>query len=84
MTDTLNRNARCHCGSGKKYKNCHGAAPAGRSARKIPIGYLLAGAAVLAVVVFALMNQSGVTTPPGSAPPGKVWSAEHGHWHDAP
>jgi hypothetical protein len=22
--------------------------------------------------------------PPGEAPPGKVWSAEHGHWHDAP
>lgn len=22
--------------------------------------------------------------PPGEAPPGKVWSPEHGHWHDAP
>jgi len=22
--------------------------------------------------------------PPGAAPPGKVWSVEHGHWHDAP
>ena len=22
--------------------------------------------------------------PPGPAPEGKVWSAEHGHWHDAP
>lgn len=21
--------------------------------------------------------------PPGEAPPGKVWSPEHGHWHDA-
>lgn len=21
---------------------------------------------------------------PGPAPPGKVWSADHGHWHDAP
>lgn len=20
--------------------------------------------------------------PPGEAPPGKVWSPEHGHWHD--
>ncbi len=20
--------------------------------------------------------------PPGEAPPGKVWHAEHGHWHD--
>jgi hypothetical protein len=22
--------------------------------------------------------------PPGEAPPGKVWSVQHGHWHDAP
>ena len=22
--------------------------------------------------------------PPGPAPAGKVWSPEHGHWHDAP
>jgi len=22
------------------------------------------------------------TEPPGPAPPGKVWSPEHGHWHD--
>ena len=22
--------------------------------------------------------------PPGQAPPGKVWSAAHGHWHDSP
>jgi hypothetical protein len=22
--------------------------------------------------------------PPGAPPPGKVWSPEHGHWHDAP
>ena len=24
------------------------------------------------------------TPQPGPAPPGKVWSAEHGHWHDVP
>ena len=24
------------------------------------------------------------TAQPGPAPPGKVWSVEHGHWHDAP
>lgn len=22
--------------------------------------------------------------PPGPPPPGKVWSPEHGHWHDLP
>lgn len=30
-------------------------------------------------------TQSGGTPqPPGPAPAGKVWSPEHGHWHDAP
>ena len=24
------------------------------------------------------------TESPGNTPPGKVWSPEHGHWHDAP
>jgi hypothetical protein len=26
----------------------------------------------------------GASQPPGPAPAGKVWSVEHGHWHDAP
>lgn len=26
----------------------------------------------------------GAPQPPGPAPAGKVWSVEHGHWHDAP
>jgi hypothetical protein len=25
---------------------------------------------------------AGGAPPPGPAPPGKVWSPEHGHWHD--
>ena len=25
----------------------------------------------------------GKNKPKGEAPPGMVWSAEHGHWHDA-
>lgn len=35
-------------------------------------------------------GQTPITTgtltpqPPGPVPPGKVWSPEHGHWHDAP
>lgn len=27
---------------------------------------------------------AGAPQPPGPAPAGKVWSTEHGHWHDAP
>ena len=29
-------------------------------------------------------SQSGNNPQPGPAPPGKVWSPDHGHWHDAP
>lgn len=27
-------------------------------------------------------TQGGIPQPPGAAPLGKVWSPEHGHWHD--
>ena len=27
-------------------------------------------------------QRGSISPPPGEAPPGKVWSAEHGHWHD--
>jgi hypothetical protein len=84
MSGEPNRNARCHCGSGKKFKNCHGAAQVTGSGRKIPLGYILMGAVAAAVAVFVFLKQSGSTTPPGAAPPGKVWSEEHNHWHDAP
>jgi len=36
---------------------------------------------------FAMPPQQRFTPapqPPGEVPPGKVWSVEHGHWHDAP
>lgn len=29
-------------------------------------------------------TQTPGARPAGAAPPGKVWSVEHGHWHDAP
>ena len=28
-------------------------------------------------------TQVGTPQPAGEVPPGKVWSTEHGHWHDA-
>ena len=27
---------------------------------------------------------AGTPRPEGPTPPGKVWSTEHGHWHDLP
>ena len=79
-----NRNARCHCGSGKKFKNCHGAV-ATATGRKFPVGYVVAGVVLLAALfaIYTNITSSG-SGQPGQAPPGKVWSVEHGHWHDAP
>lgn len=42
-----------------------------------------AGAASAAVPAPAATGTPGAAQPPGPVPPGKVWSAEHGHWHDA-
>lgn len=83
MSQSVNRNARCHCGSGKKFKNCHGATVSAPG-RKFPVGYVVAGLIVLAALFVVYVNQFGGNQQPGQAPPGKVWSAEHGHWHDAP
>ncbi len=81
MNQSINRNARCHCGSGKKFKNCHGGVASPGPSRKLPLGYIVAGLIVLAALFVVYQNQFGGQQP-GQAPPGKVWSAEHGHWHD--
>ncbi len=137
-TKKLRRNAPCHCGSGKKYKQCHLAQDeAERVAnlnRQAEIAHLqahnddyvppdpseadprerrkkgkttlmgsfwvllfLAAAMVLFLMVLNPGSQgtpdlpaaersapAGTPQPPGPAPEGKVWSPEHGHWHDAP
>jgi hypothetical protein len=83
MNQSVNRNARCHCGSGKKFKNCHGAEVSSAPSRKFPLGYVILGVIVLAAAFIIYTNQAGGgSQQPGQAPPGKVWSVEHGHWHD--
>ncbi|MEQ8302685.1 MAG: SEC-C metal-binding domain-containing protein [Cyclobacteriaceae bacterium] len=92
--EKIGRNDLCHCGSGKKYKNCHmNNETSGRGMNKafILIGILLALLAVGAIGFYTNSNntpaaQGGFApapAPEGEAPPGKVWSYEHGHWHDA-
>lgn len=78
MSDTTTRNARCHCGSGKKFKNCHGANMTAPAGRKIPTVYYFIAAAVLVVALLAVWKQADKPAP------GRVWSEEHGHWHDVP
>jgi hypothetical protein len=82
----VGRNDVCPCGSGKKYKNCHGIkAMVSRQGNKIfwMIGILIV---LFISAIYGLFNKSeenGSTRPEGQAPVGKVWSAAHGHWHDA-
>lgn len=80
----LGRNEPCHCGSGKKYKNCH-LKSEDNTKGKNKVFILLALLILFAImgVLIANMNDKNYSGAPGPAPEGKVWSAEHGHWHDA-
>jgi hypothetical protein len=71
------RNEPCSCGSGKKYKHCC----EGRTRALPPALRLLIVALALAVAVAILVS---VFDDHGSetAGPGRVWSPEHGHYHD--
>ena len=93
------RNDPCHCGSGKKFKVCHG-----QAAKSFNQQWVIAGVLGGIFLLFFFMDSetstmtttnssiptsvvpqpgTSVATPqPGEAPPGKVWSPEHGHWHD--
>jgi hypothetical protein len=93
----VDANSSCPCGSGRKFKRCCGS-PAARAERErhatmtwaAMLALVLAGA----VATIFWMRGSGSSPPsvgtqavqsggpPGPAPPGKVWSVEHGHWHD--
>lgn len=95
MKKELGRNEPCHCGSGKKYKNCHmGKESSGINSNK-NLMYIAILVVIVAIAGFSVYynaqqspsqnrnsNSGPVAQPPGEAPPGKVWSSEHGHWHD--
>jgi SEC-C motif len=70
------RNDLCHCGSGRKYKKCHGVkeTPATRGRFLL----IAVGGAVLAAILVGISSFTGQ----GSGPT-RVWSTEHGHYHDA-
>ena len=71
------RNDLCHCGSGRKFKKCHGVKT--DSAARSNVMMLLVGGAVLAAIVVAISSFTGDRT----SGPTRVWSTEHGHYHDA-
>ena len=73
------RNEPCPCGSDKKFKQCC-AQKGTPSYRLWNLALLLLGVVLLAAVAMAVYSAS---TEERVAPAGKVWSEEHGHWHDS-
>lgn len=70
----VGRNETCPCGSGKKYKHC-----CERKADSSRMSALML--VVVALAVVAAILASVFTEGDTGAGPGKVWSAEHGHYH---
>jgi|ETNmetMinimDraft_16_1059900.scaffolds.fasta_scaffold44073_2 hypothetical protein len=79
MSKKVGRNDPCHCGSGKKYKVCHG-----RSAASAGQKWMFIGGAVIVVGLGYFINKILTSDDLDNRRPGQVWSPEHGHWHDAP
>ena len=71
------RNDLCHCGSGRKYKKCHGTKETPASRGRVML--ILVGGAVVAAI---LVGVSSFTSQGGTGTT-RVWSPEHGHYHDA-
>jgi hypothetical protein len=68
------RNDACECGSGRKFKHCC-ALKQNRGPSRLVLA--LVGGLILIAIIVALSSTKSDSTP------GRVWSAEHGHYHDA-
>ena len=95
---TTGRNEPCPCGSGQKFKSCcinkHRGPSRGLMYLLAAIAVIAAvgvGAALIdrdkdersTTQAVASRPNTPRPQPPGPVPAGKVWSVEHGHWHDA-
>jgi hypothetical protein len=81
----IGRNELCHCGSGKKYKNCHQKLDSHKESRNKSLiigGIIVAFIILSALGLYFRSSQNSQSAEQGNAPQGKVWSSEHGHWHD--
>ena len=93
------RNEICHCGSGKKFKQCHQSKKNNQSAKLVYLAFISLAivttfffgneifkpadtSSSLSPKPFSIENTQTLKRPNGDAPPGKIWSVEHGHWHD--
>lgn len=78
MAKKPDRNDTCHCGSGKKYKNCClKKDESGASSKLVLVGVILLFVFGLVMVGLALSGGDN----PQDCPPGTVWSDAHQHCH---
>lgn len=93
----VGRNEACPCGSGKKFKSCcEGKTQMPKGLLALLAAFALIAAIAFfprkeESSTTSASIPSGAPTrttarpgpqPAGPVPPGKVWSVEHGHWHD--
>lgn len=71
----VRRNELCDCGSGKKFKKCHGTQPASQVKSRVLM--LTVGVAIAAAIVAGIASFSGE-----SQSSGRVWDPAHGHYHN--
>ena len=71
----MRRNGLCDCGSGKKFKRCHGTQPKSQVQSRVLM--LTVGFAVAAAIVAGIASFSG-----GSSSSVRVWDPAHGHYHN--
>ncbi|MAO66658.1 MAG: hypothetical protein CL666_16825 [Balneola sp.] len=78
MADSLKRNDPCHCGSGKKYKNCCLEKDESRLSSKLGV------VGLVLVVIFGIWLLAGNFSSDDGAqncPAGTTWSVSHQHCH---
>jgi hypothetical protein len=78
MANKPERNDPCHCGSGKKYKNCCRQ----KDKKQVPSKMGIAGivvAVILGLFIVGLALSGGGSSQ--DCPPGTVWSDTHQHCH---
>jgi hypothetical protein len=71
------RNDLCHCGSGRKYKKCHGPKEGPTDMRGRFLLIVVGGGIIAALAVGIAQFSSG-----GTADGTRTWDPAHGHYHD--
>ena len=65
-----------------KHKNCHEKKEGSTKRSSKGLMYLILFAIFFAIAIYSFYNASqSPSGPRGEAPPGKVWSEEHQHYH---